>query len=86
MNVRREPVAFQVDTGPLIVPDFSAPAERAIERLEVGHVVYHQFDRAVFILRRPVAVGPEGGPTVQTTDYSEIRVLPAVNTLLAAGG
>ena len=84
MNVKEEPVRFQVDTGPLIVPDFGRDAENPIERFDVAHVVYNRFDEAQFILRKPVA-GREGTAAEQyTTDYSEIRRVDARNELLLA--
>ena len=56
-RIPRDPPQFQVDTGPLIVPDFDSTADRQIERFDMGYVVYQEFDQAEFILRRPVA-GP----------------------------
>ena len=84
MNVARHPDRWQVDTGPLLVPDFASSAARPIERLEVAHVVYNRLDRAEFILRRPTPVGADGGPP-STTDYSEIRVASVQNALACAG-
>ena len=57
MNVLRSPVRFQIDTGPIIVPDFASEAELAVARLDLAHVVYNLFDRGELILRKPVAVG-----------------------------
>jgi hypothetical protein len=84
MNVARHPDRFQIDTGPLIVPDFTSASAHQIERFDVAHVVYNTLDRAEFILRRPTPVA-EGSPPVLTTDYSEVRILPARTTLFAAG-
>jgi hypothetical protein len=104
INVARHPDRFQVDTGPLLAPDFvsgvsgasGAPEGpegrgsregRPIERFEVAHVVYNRLDRAELILRRPVPVGPAGGAAGDapaTTDYSEVRILSARNTLHCA--
>jgi hypothetical protein len=82
MNVQREPVRFQVDTGPLILPDFGATAPRRIERFEMAHVVYHRADQAEFILRRPRPV-IGGGPAV--TDYTEVLFSPAANSIFSIG-
>ena len=80
MNVLREGPRFQVDTGPLLVPDFASSSPRAIERFDLAHVVYHRHDTAEFILRRPQVVGGAGG--VPVTDYSAILTFPARNTIL----
>lgn len=80
INVLRRTPRFQVDTGPVIVPDFPSIAARTIERFDVAYLVYNTFDRAEFILRRPVAIG--GGPArATTTDYSTVTHFPARNQL-----
>jgi hypothetical protein len=78
MNLMQEPPAFQVDTGPLIVPNFAASPAHPIEQFELAHVVYHSFDKAEFILRKPVPL-PE-----PTTDYSVVEVTPAQNEIWCA--
>ena len=64
MNVLRAEVRFQIDTGPIIVPDFGSTAELAVARFDLAHVVYNLFDRGEMILRKPIAVG-EGGARVE---------------------
>lgn len=84
INVLPAGPRFQVDTGPLLLPDFASTAARAIERFDLAHVVYHRFDQAEFVLRRPTTVGTDGtGDTV--TDYSVIQTFPARNTILGVG-
>jgi hypothetical protein len=85
MNVLREPPRFQVDTGPLILPDFSSTAERPIERLGMAYVAYNTFDRAEFIRREPIAITADGRPPAQTTDYARVEILPARNEIVCAG-
>ena len=41
-GIPRDPPQFQVDTGPLIVPDFGSTAEHQIERFDMGYVVYQE--------------------------------------------
>jgi hypothetical protein len=84
MNARTTPPRFQVDTGPLIVPDFESEATHAIERFDVAHVGYNVYDKAEFILRRPVTV-PQGSRSgVLVTDYSELMTIPASNEIFVA--
>ena len=81
MNVLECPDKWQVDTGPLIVPDFDSPAPRLIERFDVAHVVYNALEKAEFILRRPVPI-PEGSNSASSvSDYSVIRVSSARNEI-----
>lgn len=87
MNHRPERSTFQVDTGPLLVPDFTSPEPRAIDRLEMAYVAYHRLDRAEFILRRPTPVTDAAGRELcRVLHYSEVREYPARNVLLAGVG
>lgn len=81
MNVTTDPGRFQIDTGPVIVPDFSASDDPPILRFDVAHVVYCAPDRAEFILRRPHDVGGDGESPVMVTDYSELRFASADNQI-----
>jgi hypothetical protein len=84
MNFQPKTNSFQVDTGPLLVPDFASQAERAIDRLEMAHVAYNRLDRAEFILRRPTPITDSDGKTLcQVLHYSEVCEHPARNGLLA---
>ena len=84
MNVKEDPTRFQVDTGPLIMPDFDRKADRLIEQFEVAYVVYNRFDEAQFTLRKPVSLLGDNEPAHSTTDYSDIRIMPATNEVLIA--
>ncbi len=86
MNVLPKEDRFQVDTGPVLLPDFAATTAREIERFDMTYVLYHQFTQAEFILRRPVA--PNGGSAAlseSVTDYSVVRAVEARNELFAIG-
>lgn len=83
MNVMRDPMRFQVDTGPLILPDFTASAPHPIESFEMAHVVYNGMDKAEFILRKPVPSTADGN-TETTTDYSAVQIVTARNEILAS--
>jgi hypothetical protein len=85
MNVHREPWRFQVDTGPLILPSFASTAGRLIEQFDLAHAVYHGFDRAEFIRRKPVALRPDDSSPARTTDYSQVEIVAARNEILRAG-
>ena len=84
MNFQPKSNSFQVDTGPLLVPDFSAPDERAIDCLEMAHIAYNRLDRAEFILRRPTSItGADGMALCQVLHYSQTREHPARHELFA---
>ena len=85
MNFRPETPSFQVDTGPLILPDFSSTAEHFIDRLEMAHIAYNRLDRAEFIVRRPTPVTEEDDDEKQprVLHYSEIQEFTAKTQILS---
>ena len=83
MNVLPSQTRYQVDTGPIIVPDFASTAEPAIGRFDVAHVVYNLFDRGELILRRPISVD-QGASRASVTDYSHRTEYTGRNRLFAA--
>ena len=84
MNVLTSPPRFQVDTGPLLWPDFASTQALPIERFEVAHLLYNTFDKAEFILRKPTPIPEVGEPVAMTTDYSAIEIVPAQHTIWCA--
>lgn len=84
MNIMKEPARFQVDTGPLIVPDFSCTVKHTIKWFEIAYVAYNTFDKAEFVLCRPTPIPESDRPLCWTTDYSLVRVTPACNQILCA--
>lgn len=84
MNFHPERKRFQVDTGPLLLPDFASTAEHWIERLDMAHVAYNTFDRGEFIIRRPTPVLRDGSEVCSVLHYSEVRVHEAKHTVLCS--
>ncbi len=83
MNFRPETPTFQVDTGPVVLPDFQSDDALMIEQLVMAHVAYNRLDRTEFIIRRPTPI--EGGETTSgptALHYSEIREYQASNQIL----
>ncbi|MBG88533.1 MAG: hypothetical protein CMO80_16755 [Verrucomicrobiales bacterium] len=85
MNFMPKTNSFQVDTGPILVPDHESKADEPINRLEMAYVAYNRLDRAEFILRRPTPINnEEGQPLCEVLHYSKVREEKARNVLLAA--
>src|SRR5262249_46449812 len=83
MNFAPLTPSFQVDTGPLLAPDFTSTASSPIDRLEMAHIAYNRFDRAEFILRRPTPIKDiEGKELCRVLHYSEAREYAAQNRIL----
>ena len=86
MNFMPTDNSYQIDTGPLLVPDFDLDQASAIDRLEMAHVAFNHKapDLAEFILRQPTPVlDDEGRELCRVLHYSKVRVHTARNTLLA---
>jgi len=84
MNFRPENASFQVDTGPLLVPDFDSAEPARIDRLEMAHVAYNRLDRAEFILRRPTPIcDADGKELCRVLHYSDVKEHPASNEILS---
>ncbi|MBM81922.1 MAG: hypothetical protein CMJ78_15220 [Planctomycetaceae bacterium] len=85
MNFMPKTNSFQVDTGPILVPDYDSKADKPINRLEMAYVAYNRLDRAELILRRPTPINDKDGKQLcQVLHYSEVREEKARNVLLAA--
>lgn len=83
MNFQPKTNSFQVDTGPILVPDFKIEGDRVIDRLEMAHIAYNRLDRAEFILCRPTPIEDEAGKALcQVLHYSEVREDPALTQIL----
>ena len=85
MNFLTNRRRFQVDTGPLLFPDFTRTTDRWITLFAVAHTCYNTFDRAEFILRRPTPVIREGVTAGEVMHYSDIRRIPARNRIFEVG-
>ena len=85
MNVQIERKRMQVDTGPVIFPDFSQSIDSEIKRLRFAFVCYNTNDVAEFILRVPTPVLRDGEEVASVVDYSEVRRIPVKNSFYCAG-
>ena len=85
MNILPEHKRFQVDTGPLIFPDFGRDVTRPIESFAVAFVCYNNLSVAEFILRQPMmSQGEDKGGSLML-EYSDVRRLEVKNEVICAG-
>lgn len=85
MNFLPDRIRFQVDTGPLLLPDFSATDDHWIDRMLMAHTVYNTFDHAEYVARRPTPLVIDGREVATVLHYSDYRAYTARNTFFAAG-
>src|SRR5690606_11755047 len=82
MNIHPERRRFQVDTGPVLLPDLSSSREHVIEWFQLAYTIYNRFDRAEFIKLVPSSLNSEDRST-QVMDYSEVQKMNVTNRLFA---
>ncbi len=80
MNVNDINNAYQVDTGPILLPDFTSSKERMVERFQLAFVAYNQADEAYFVIQEPAPVAADSIEKV--SHYSKIVRTDAQNMVL----
>ena len=83
MNVNDINHIYQVDTGPILLPDFEAKKERLVECFQLAFVAYNKADEAYFVIQEPIpadAARPDG-PKV--SHYSRVIRMDSKNSLIA---
>lgn len=82
MNTRRGPGIYQVDTGPVVLPDLSRRPGRSVDALRLAFVAFNVPGFADFIVEVPTPTG-ESPEAAEVLHYSERITLPATNRLYA---
>ena len=72
MNYVEDRERFQVDTGPIIFPDFDITSRYDIEKLQLAFVCYNNRTIAEFVSRVPTPVGNSDTNEIETMEYSKI--------------
>jgi hypothetical protein len=84
MNIHDETNSYQVDTGPVMLPDLSQRYPRLVDSLRPAYVAFNAPDFADFVIEvpTPVQLGGQGGAgEAMTHHFSERVSLPASNRL-----
>ena len=85
MNISLDLKLYQVDTGPIALPDLSKRYEPRIDSLRLAFVAFNAPDFADFVIEQPTKVIEEEQEKFQIHHYSGPFSLKAKNTLLAVG-
>ena len=81
-NIANAHEGWQIDTGPVIMPDPASTAQPAIERMTMAFLVYNAWSWADTALKVP---SPVDGGGALTQQYSRLlRMEPVANELYAA--
>lgn len=81
MNVNDLQNIYQVDTGPILLPDFHSSKERLVERFQLAYVAFNHPEEAYFVIQEPTPIA-EGSPH-RVRFYSRVTRMKAHNSLLA---
>ena len=71
---------YQVDTGPVLLPDFKSQERRMVERFDLAFVAYSKPDEAYFVIQEPISVCSTEEPKV--SHYSRIVRMDTVNEVV----
>jgi hypothetical protein len=85
INAHPAKAEWQVDTGPVGVPEFGAAAELDVERLRVAYVAYNRFAHVEFLVRCPTPVAVEERTVFATSHYSRVMKFRGEGQMLAVG-
>lgn len=83
MNISVPKQMYQVDTGPVALPDLSKRFDQRIDCLSPAFVAFNAPHFADFVVEQPTTIELDNPGGTQTYHYSNPISLPAANRLLA---
>ena len=83
MNVSIKDRLYQIDTGPIALPDLSKRYDEPLDALRLAFMAFNAPDFADFVVEQPTPVVEAGAEKCQIYHYSTPISLPARNVLLA---
>ena len=83
MNVSLKDRLYQVDTGPVALPDLSKRYDEPLDALRLAFVAFNAPDFADFVVEQPTPVVEDGVERCRIHHYSSPISQPARNVLLA---
>lgn len=85
MNISAELSMYQVDTGPVALPDLRQRYDHPMESLNLAYVAFNAEHFADFVVEQPTPVMEEDQEVAKVYHYSNPSSLPARNRLYALG-
>jgi hypothetical protein len=83
INWNRDKGEWQVDTGPVLLPDLTVPPAEWSRKLRLAYVAFNAFDWAEFIIEEPTAVLQAGKEVAKVHHYHGQVQLKARNLVLS---
>ena len=81
MNVNDISMMYQVDTGPILLPDFTSTKERIVECFNLAYVAYNRPNEAYFVILEPTPI--KDGSKDKVSHYSRVTRFDAKNLVVA---
>ena len=85
LNIDRNNRKYQVDTGPVALPDLTRRYDLQIESLSLAYLAFNAPGFADFVVESETPVLEGGKEAAKVFHYSKLLSLPAKNLLLALG-
>lgn len=83
MNIHDTKDLYQVDTGPIALPDLSKRYAQPAESLRLAFVAFNAPASADFVMEEPTPLTEAGREVARVFHYSRLETLPAANRLFA---
>lgn len=83
MNISVDDSEYQIDTGPIALPDLTKRYDPPIDALRLAFVAFNRPDFADFVVEQPTPVVQDGQELAQVYHYAKPFSLPAKNRLYA---
>jgi len=83
INIRDEEPSYQVDTGPVALPDLTKRYPRSAESLSLAFVAFNAPEVADFVIEDETPILEKGKAVTRVHHYSKRLSLPAQNRLYA---
>ncbi|MBM3211374.1 hypothetical protein FJZ33_04075 [Candidatus Poribacteria bacterium] len=81
MNVNDINNTYQVDTGPILLPDFSSKKERIVECFKLAYLAFNKPDDSYFVIQEPTSIGSE-----KVSYYSRVMNFKTKNIIISHSG
>ena len=86
MNICDSDDVYQVDTGPVALPDLTKRYERMIDSISLAFVAFNAPHFADFVIEHPTPIIREGKEIYKPLHYSKLLSLEAKNALFCING
>ena len=85
MNISLDKRIYQVDTGPVALPDLSERHQPAVDSVRLAFVAFNAGHFADFVIEQPTPVTRDGQEVATVHHYSNPISRPATNSVFAVG-